>query len=179
MMINPFHFCCAQYKGLLAHRFSSKQQAFAQTHLRILCGLYGVLRPFDNIRPYRLEMGNSLEVGEHRNLYQIWDKSITESLVQDMALSGEEEGGLIINCASQEYFKSIRPAELPPGFRVVTCDFPGATVFAKRARGLMCRFIIESEVENAEQLMAFTGSLQPFAPTLSTFLHILDCIIQF
>ena len=124
-------------------------------------------------------MGNSLEVGEHRNLYQFWDKSITESLVQDMALSGEEEGGLIINCASQEYFKSIRPAELPPGFRVVTCDFPGATVFAKRARGLMCRFIIESEVENAEQLMAFTGSLQPFAPTLSTFLHILDCIIQF
>jgi len=135
-------------------------------------------------------MGNSLEVGEHRNLYQFWDNSITESLVQDMGAVAESglqlgpaaaESGLIINCASQEYFKSIRPAELPPGFRIVTCDFPGASVFAKRARGLMCRFIIESEVENAEQLRAFTGqgtALQPFAPTLSTFLHILDCMNQ-
>ena len=141
--------------GLRAHQFTPRQQAFANAHLRILCGLYGVLRPFDKIRPYRLEMGNSLKVGETSNLYQFWGSQITEQIVADMGPGAQS--GLLINCASQEYFKSVRTAELPPGCRVVTCDFPGSSVFAKRARGLMSRFIIEFEVEDAEQLKAFRG----------------------
>ena len=98
------------YKGLQAHTFSAKQQAFANAHLRILCGLYGVLRPFDKIRPYRLEMGNSLQVEGHSNLYQFWGSDITKDLGADIG-----EGGLLINCASQEYFKSVKPADLPTG----------------------------------------------------------------
>jgi cytoplasmic iron level regulating protein YaaA (DUF328/UPF0246 family) len=103
------------YKGLRAHTFSAKQQAFANAHLRILCGLYGVLRPFDLIRPYRLEMGNTLKVDECTNLYQFWGSDITNQLLADMGCSKGTIPGLLVNCASQEYFKSIRPAELPEG----------------------------------------------------------------
>jgi cytoplasmic iron level regulating protein YaaA (DUF328/UPF0246 family) len=144
------------FKGLAVHDMNDKQMQFAQEHLRVLCGLYGVLRPFDCIKPYRLDMSKKLVNAEGSNLYAFWGDKISEYLNECLGTKAKGSS-LVVNCASQEYFKSIRPKVLQEGVKIVTCVFPGPSVYAKRARGMMCRFVIENEVLEEEGLEGFQG----------------------
>ncbi|KAJ1484235.1 hypothetical protein T484DRAFT_1948196 [Baffinella frigidus] len=158
------------YRGLDAASMTEEERAFAQDHLRILCGLYGVLRPFDLIRPYRLEMSNALPNAKGPNLYSYWGGDISASLEQDLDAQGDGPR-MIVNCASQEYFKSVQQNALRPETQVVTCEFPGASVYAKRARGLMSAFVIRNQVRTLEGLKEFRGTpADPysFSPAQST-----------
>lgn len=146
------------YVELDAASFNEQQFAFAQRHLRILSGLYGALRPLDLIQPYRLEMGTRLDNSRGRNLYQFWGDRITEQLNQDLAAQGDD---LLINLASTEYFKSVRPDKLQG--RIITPNFKEnrdgkwriiGTV-AKKLRGLMASHIIRNQITDAEALKDF------------------------
>jgi len=146
------------YTGMDADSLLSADIDAAQKQLRILSGLYGVLRPLDLIRPYRLEMGIPLVVGKHRNLYQFWQKKITAKMRKDLDISGSN---LLINLASVEYFKAIDPKMLKA--EIVTPEFREAkegtykmvSFFAKKARGMMTRFILQNGIDSEEQLQAF------------------------
>ena len=145
------------YRGFDASTLSAEDLAFSQTHIRILCGLYGVLRPLDAIKPYRLEMGCKLENAVGKNLYSFWGESITDEIAADLATQPPEQR-FVVNCASQEYFKSVRPDVLNnQGIEVYTCVFPGPSVHAKQARGAMCRHVVLNRVTTPEGLKSFTG----------------------
>ena len=145
------------YEGMSAQTFSASDLGFAQEHLRILSGLYGVLRPLDLIQAYRLEMGTKLKTARGNNLYQFWGDRITESL--NSAL--RQQGGLLINLASNEYFKYVLSNKLDA--RVITPEFKDAKAnqykvigfYAKKARGLMSAFIIKNRLHDAEEIKAF------------------------
>lgn len=146
------------YEGLKAWELTDSQVEFADTHLRILSGLYGLLKPTDMILPYRLEMGTALEVNGHGNLYQFWGDRITNAAKKALKASGS---GVLVNLASNEYSKAINFKSL--GARVVTPTFKkfreGKFKFvsfsAKRARGLMTRFVIDRGISDPEQLKLF------------------------
>ena len=146
------------YTGLDAESFSEEDFAFAQGHLRILSGLYGVMRPLDLMQPYRLEMGTRLPNEQGRDLYAFWGITITEAVNRDLEAQGDD---VLINLASNEYFKSIKP-RLVNG-RIITPQFKEAKsggyrmigVYAKRARGLMSRFIIENRLSDPESIKGF------------------------
>mmetsp|Transcript_53412 Transcript_53412/g.95851 ORF Transcript_53412/g.95851 Transcript_53412/m.95851 type:complete len:270 (+) Transcript_53412:22-831(+) len=142
------------FRGLSAGDFSQADQKIAQGSIRILCGLYGVLRPLDSIRPYRLEMGTKMKTPRGTSLYDFWGDEITEQLSKELA---DKKTPILVNCASQEYWKSVRPKKLPKGVLVVTCDFPGPAVFAKKARGMMCRHIVKQRVTDVGGLKKFVG----------------------
>ena len=158
------------YEGLDAKTLKPKDLQWAQDHLAILSGLYGVLRPLDLMQPYRLEMGTSLKHGKNNNLYQFWGSQIADYLNQQLA--GQKDP-VIVNLASQEYFKSVDRKVLQA--RVVECvfqDFKNGqykiiSFFAKRARGLMARFAIEHKVKTIEQLKAFNSQGYAFAADIS------------
>ena len=143
-----------------ADALNSKELAFAQKHLRILSGLYGLLRPLDLMQPYRLEMGLPFHHAGGKNLYEFWGDSITQLLSKHVKASGSP---VLVNLASNEYFKSVRPKLLDveivtPQFR----DFKNGqykmiSFFAKKARGLMARYIIEEGLNTPEGLKDFTG----------------------
>ncbi|WP_163707502.1 peroxide stress protein YaaA [Mangrovibacterium lignilyticum] len=145
------------YSGLQADTFSEEQFDFVQDHLRILSGLYGVLKPLDLIQPYRLEMGIKLPVEKSKDLYQFWQHKITEKINALMA----ENDGVLINLASVEYFKSIDQSKFKG--KIITPEFKDnkdgkykiISFYAKRARGLMCRFMVENKITNPEELKAF------------------------
>ena len=145
------------YEGMSAQTLSASDLGFAQEHLRILSGLYGVLRPLDLIQAYRLEMGTKLKTARGNDLYQFWGDKITESL--NSAL--RQQGGLLINLASNEYFKSVLSKKLDA--RVITPEFKDAKsgqykvigFYAKKARGLMSAFIIKNRLQEAEEIKAF------------------------
>eukprot|EP00913_Durusdinium_trenchii_P028094 g26340.t1 len=126
------------FRGLRASMFSKAEQKQAQTSLRILCALYGVLKPYDGIRPYRLEMASKFQMCRHQDLK-----------------AGKIK--YLVNCASQEFWKSIQPKKLPPGVRVVTCEFSGPSSLVKQARGSMCRFIVTKRIKDPAGLKKFTG----------------------
>ena len=146
------------YQGLDAASLTADDIAFAQQHLRILSGLYGVLRPLDLMQPYRLEMGTKLANPHGKDLYAFWQNSITEQLNQQLSALQTE---VVVNLASQEYFKAVKPKLLQgrlisPVFK----DFKNGqykiiSFFAKKARGLMARYIIEKRLTTAEQLKGF------------------------
>ena len=146
------------YQGLDALSLSDDDIAFAQQHLRILSGLYGVLRPLDLMQPYRLEMGTKLANPHGKDLYAFWQNSITEQLNQQLS---ELQTDIVVNLASQEYFKAVKPKLLQgrlisPVFK----DFKNGqykiiSFFAKKARGLMARYIIEQRLSTAEQIKGF------------------------
>lgn len=146
------------YEGLKAWELTDGQVEFADTHLRILSGLYGLLKPTDMILPYRLEMGTALEVNGHGNLYQFWGDRITNAAKKALKSSGS---GVLVNLASNEYSKAINFKSL--GARVVTPAFKefreGKFKFvsfnAKRARGLMTRFVIDRGISDPDQLKLF------------------------
>ncbi len=146
------------YTGLDAESLSEEDLAFAQEHLRILSGLYGVLKPLDLMQPYRLEMGTKLPNPAGGDLYSFWGDTITRAVNQALAAQGDE---VLINLASNEYFKSIKP-KLIEG-RIVTPQFKEKKngsyrmigFFAKRARGMMSRYIIRNRLQDPEALKAF------------------------
>jgi len=144
------------YTGLDAESFSEDDFEFAQQHLRILSGLYGVLRPLDLLEPYRLEMGTRLKTAAGDNLYQFWGSRITEALNEELA-----NDDVVINLASNEYFKAVQPKSL--NARLITPvfkDFKNGqykiiSFYAKKARGLMSRYIIQNRIESPEAIQAF------------------------
>jgi len=159
------------YQGLDARDLSPADLEWAQDHLRILSGLYGLLRPLDRIQPYRLEMGTRLKTRRGASLYDFWGDRISKQLNADA--QGQIEP-VLINLASQEYFGAVdaRALKLP----VITCQFRQAkdgetrivSFFAKRARGTMARWIIENRIERSERLKEFDRDGYVFDQTRST-----------
>ncbi len=158
------------YSGIQKDKYTEDDLAYAQDHLRILSGLYGALRPMDLIQPYRLEMKTKLENPRGSNLYQFWGDRITDSLNND--LENQQEATLI-NLASNEYFKSVKPKKLSG--RLLQIAFKetknGKTrviaIFAKRARGMMTDFILRNRIENSEDLKEFNEGGYEYSPSES------------
>ena len=148
------------YTGLQAETFSEADFDFAQQHLRMLSGLYGVLRPLDLMQPYRLEMGIRLENAKGKDLYQFWGDVITDKLNAALQAQGDN---VVINLASDEYFKSVKPKKLDADIiKPVFLDekngkFKVISFYAKKARGLMSRFIIQNRLTKPEQLTGFNS----------------------
>jgi cytoplasmic iron level regulating protein YaaA (DUF328/UPF0246 family) len=146
------------FNGLKARSLSEGDLLFAQKHVRILSGLYGVLKPLDMIYPYRLEMGTKMVNSVGRNLYEFWKEIIPRRIAEDTAL---QHTRTLVNLASNEYFKSIQPASFP--YRIITPvfkesdgnGFRNVTIYAKKARGMMLRFILQNRINNPEHLKAF------------------------
>lgn len=146
------------YVGLEANTFDAADRAFAQKHLRILSGLYGMLRPLDLMQPYRLEMGTRLANARGDDLYDFWQKSITEALQAELA---KQRTPCLLNLASQEYFRAIDRSALDvpviaPAFR----DFSKGkykiiSFYAKKARGMMAAWIIRNRIDDPQQLTDF------------------------
>ncbi len=145
------------YTGLDATKLNEADFTFAQQHLRILSGLYGVLKPLDYIQPYRLEMGTKLANKEGKDLYDFWGDELTNSLLAEPAFADK----VLINLASNEYFKAIKTKQL--NARIITPIFKDAkngqykiiSFYAKKARGLMSRYIIDHKITEPEQIKAF------------------------
>lgn len=145
------------YTGLDAEGFSEKEFEFAQKHLRMLSGLYGVLKPLDLMQPYRLEMGTKFENTRGKDLYAFWGDRITAELNRLLA----EDDGVLVNLASNEYFKSVRKKGLKG--RLITPQFKDwkngqykmISFYAKKARGLMCRYAIQNGITQADDLKGF------------------------
>lgn len=158
------------YDGLDARSLSGEQVGYLSQHLRILSGLYGVLRPLDIIQPYRLEMGSKLSVDGAKNLYRFWGSQLTDALNDELAA---EADATLVNLASEEYFKSVIPALL--NVRIVTpvfMEYKGdrprvVALMAKRARGMMVRFMAEQAVDDVEDIKTFDYGRYAFSPDLS------------
>ena len=148
------------YKGLKAETYSEKELAKAQEKIRILSGLYGVLRPLDLIRPYRLEMGTALVTSEGKNLYQFWGSKLTDLLNTELA---EKGGEFIVNLASNEYFKAVKKRDLnghliTPAFKDwKNGQYKMISFFAKKARGAMADYLVREDVDTLDGLRAFEG----------------------
>jgi cytoplasmic iron level regulating protein YaaA (DUF328/UPF0246 family) len=162
------------YEGLDAASLTVKQLAYTQSHIRILSGLYGLLRPLDLMQPYRLEMGTSLPTAKGKNLYQFWGGAITSALNE--CLSGIKSTSLV-NLASEEYFKSVRQVDLKvPVITPAFEDWRGGrykviSFHAKRARGLMARFAAQNAIKNPEKLKAFNAEGYQFDASASSELR--------
>jgi cytoplasmic iron level regulating protein YaaA (DUF328/UPF0246 family) len=147
------------YTGLQAEDFSEKDFDFAQQHLRMLSGLYGLLRPLDLMQPYRLEMGIRLNNPQGTNLYAFWGELLTEKL---NAVLKEQGDNILVNLASDEYFKAVKPAKLdgeiikPVFLDQKNGNYKVISFYAKKARGLMSRFIIKERLTQRKQLQEFS-----------------------
>jgi cytoplasmic iron level regulating protein YaaA (DUF328/UPF0246 family) len=156
------------YAKMEADDFSAEDLEFAQQHLRILSGLYGLLKPLDLIQPYRLEMGTTLKTKKGANLYQYWGTKISK------ALNAAGEGQTLVNLASQEYFKAVDQKTLK--MPVISIHFKEhkdnryqvVGFFAKQARGLMARYAILNRITDPEQLKVFREEGYEFSAPLST-----------
>ncbi len=169
-MAAAFAFAGDVYRGFDARSLDADALAFAQEHVRLLSGLYGVLRPLDAIVPYRLEMGTKLTTTRGGDLYAFWGARIAETLNADFAPEAERT---LVNLASKEYFAAVDRAVLDatvitPAFKDVK-DGKSRVLFmyAKRARGLMARWIVENRITRAADLKAFDGEGYRFAPAAS------------
>ena len=146
------------YTGLAAEDFSEDDFDFAQQHLRMLSGLYGVLRPLDLMQPYRLEMGTRLANARGANLYEFWGERISGWLNEALAAQGDD---ILLNLASNEYFSAVKRKALKA--RVIDTEFKDLkngqykiiSFYAKKARGLMARYVIRERIRDPEQLKAF------------------------
>ncbi len=158
------------YDGLGARSLTAEDLDWAQRHLRMLSGLYGVLRPLDRMQPYRLEMGTPLAVGAAKNLYQYWGAESADSLNGDLVA---DRTPVVVNLASQEYFKAVDLRILKA--RVVECVFEEwkggswkvISFFAKKARGLMARYAIIKRIETPRKLESFNLEGYAFDPAAS------------
>ena len=157
------------YLGIDAHSIPLDKIGQLQDKLRIISGQYGLLKPLDLIQPYRLEMGTRLKVGRRENLYKFWDTKITKALNDEM-----DDGEPVVNLASNEYFKAIKPSLLKS--KVITPifkdfkngEYKTIMTFAKRARGLMVRYIIDNDIESIDGLKQFNTRGYAFDANLST-----------
>ncbi len=154
------------YNGIDAPSLSVDDLEFAQQSLRMLSGLYGVIRPLDLIAPYRLEMGTKLENSKGKNLYEFWGNKISKML-------NEDESDVIINLASNEYFKGIDKKSLNAQIiNIVFKEFKGDKykiigIYAKRARGLMVNYIIKNKISNPQNLKTFNAENYSYREDLS------------
>jgi cytoplasmic iron level regulating protein YaaA (DUF328/UPF0246 family) len=156
------------YMGFEVHSLDRDAVEFAQTHLRILSGLYGLLRPLDEIRPYRLEMGARWAPGRAKTLYDFWGGRVAEMLAEDLKEAGSP---VVINLASKEYWRALE-GRLPAGVRTIEIDFREAgpdgprfnTFAAKRARGMMARYMCEQRLDDPEDLKGFDSDGYAFDP---------------
>jgi len=159
------------YTGLRVASFSEVDMTYAQDHLRILSGLYGLVRPLDLIQPYRLEMGIRLETDRGNSLYQFWGDRLSRKL---SALLKDHETPRLINLASHEYFKAVDRASLKaeiitPIFKEINGNEAKVIGFsAKRARGMMARYMIQNRIDQSEGLKDFAEEGYKFQPTLSS-----------
>ncbi|WP_171131867.1 MULTISPECIES: peroxide stress protein YaaA [unclassified Ruegeria] len=158
------------YQGLEAASLDADEMAWAQDHLRILSGLYGVLRPLDAIQPYRLEMGSKLKTRRGKNLYEYWRDQLSKALNAQAAEVGSD---VLVNCASQEYFGAVDLKALK--LRVITPVFmedKGGTpkivsFFAKKARGAMARYVVQHRLTDPNALVEFDTGGYAYRPDLS------------
>ena len=157
------------YRGLDAYTIEESKLENLQNSVRIISGLYGLLKPLDLVQPYRLEMGTKFSVGKSKNLYEFWRQKVTAALNEEL-----KEGELFVNLASQEYFKAIDVKVLKvPVIHVDFKEFKNGqyktiAIFAKLARGYMTRHIIDNAVETADGLKTFTTDGYAFDVNLST-----------
>ena len=159
------------YQGFEAATLDGDAMRWAQDHMRILSGLYGVLRPLDEIEPYRLEMGSKLKIGRKPSLYAYWGDRIAQALNEQAEQTGDQ---VLVNCASQEYFGAVDQSALK--LRVITPTFyethaKGPRIvsfYAKRARGAMARFIVENRLTDPESLQDFTVGGYQYMPEMSS-----------
>ena len=162
------------YQGLDAASLNKNDLKFSQKHLRILSGLYGLLRPLDLMQPYRLEMGTSLDNDRGKNLYAFWGSTITEGLNQQLK---KIKSDVLVNLASNEYFKSVKPKELnaeiiTPEFKEYKDgDYKMIGIYAKKARGMLSRYIIKNKLSDLEQIKSFDEEGYRFSPKLSKGNH--------
>ncbi|SHK35249.1 hypothetical protein SAMN05444000_12632 [Shimia gijangensis] len=158
------------YIGLEAATLDAEELTWAQEHLRILSGLYGVLRPMDAIQPYRLEMGSRLKTRRGKNLYDFWRDSLSKSLNLQAAELGTD---VLVNCASQEYFGAVDPRALK--LRIITPVFMEekngepkiVSFFAKKARGSMARYMIQRRLTDPQSLKDFDLGGYSYQPDMS------------
>jgi cytoplasmic iron level regulating protein YaaA (DUF328/UPF0246 family) len=159
------------YLGLQAEELSERDLTWAQKHLRILSGLHGVLRPLDRIHPYRLEMGTKLCTAQGKNLYEFWGNKVTAALNQTLA---EQRQPVLVNLASQEYFGVIQSQDIDAD--IINIHFKEEkdgklkflSFYAKKARGLMARYMIDHRVKTRKALRAFNYDNYAFNHALST-----------
>lgn len=158
------------YTGLDAETLSEDDLKFAQDHLRILSGLYGILKPLDLMQPYRLEMGTRLQNARGKNLYEFWGTIICDALNQELT---QNSNPVLINLASNEYYKAAKEKNLQA--RIITPAFKDwkngqykmISFYAKKARGLMTRYIIQNKIDTPEQLKNFDLEGYRFSETMS------------
>ncbi|MFK5915370.1 MAG: peroxide stress protein YaaA [Woeseiaceae bacterium] len=146
------------YTGLDAASFKSEDFKFAQNHLRVLSGLYGLLRPLDLMQAYRLEMGTRLKTDSGKNLYEFWGEDITDGLNKQLK---KIKSDTLINLASNEYFKAVKPQSLnaeiiTPAFKEFkNGEYKMIGIYAKKARGLLSRYIIQNKLNDPEDIKSF------------------------
>ncbi|MGE4289278.1 MAG: peroxide stress protein YaaA [Salinivirgaceae bacterium] len=158
------------YTGLQVADWNDANFEFSQEHIRILSGLYGMLRPLDYISPYRLEMGTKLHTKRGENLYQFWNNTLTSSVQKQLYAQGDN---ILLNLASNEYFKAIQTKKL--NARIISPQFKDAkngqykliSFFAKKARGMMARYVVKNQITEPEKLKEFTDGGYYFNDRLS------------
>lgn len=158
------------YTGLAAETFNSKDFKFAQKHLRILSGLYGLLRPLDLIQPYRLEMGTKFANSQGSNLYSFWDDAITAAVNGQLK---KNKSTVLLNLASNEYFKSVQAASvkadiITPVFKdLKNGKYKIISFYAKKARGLMAAYVIKNQITDAANVKKFKSEGYCYSAKLS------------
>ncbi|PLX03401.1 MAG: peroxide stress protein YaaA [Marinilabiliales bacterium] len=159
------------YNGMKAENFTASDLDYAQNNLRILSGMYGVLKPLDLIQAYRLEMGTKLSVSNKKNLYLFWQEKITDEILKELENSSLQ---CLINIASNEYYKTINKKKLTkpvitPVFKEErNGTYKVITIYAKKARGMMASFIIKNKLSNKEDIKAFSDEGYFYNSELST-----------
>ena len=157
------------YKGIDAYSIKKEKVALLQDTVRIISGLYGLLKPLDLIQPYRLEMGTKMPVGASKNLYEFWRRKLTESISQEL-----KDGEIFLNLASNEYIKAIDTKVLKTP--MITANFKQLkdgnyktiAIFSKRARGLMVRYIIDNNIDSINGIKGFNSDGYLFTESLSS-----------
>ena len=160
------------FRGLSAKTFNESDFEYAQTQLRILSGLYGVLRPLDLIQAYRLEVSSKLENKYGKDLYAFWKEKVTSILLKDLKKSGKPQ--ILLNLASAEYFKTLDLKNKK--IRVLDVEFyeykedkfRQVVIYTKKARGMMARYVIENRIDNEEDLKGFAAEGYWFSPQMSS-----------
>ena len=170
-MESAYCFLGDTYTGLDAESLNDNDMNFAQKHTRILSGLYGILRPLDLMMPYRLEMGTKLKNKVGKDLYEYWGDTLSNSISEELS---NHQHNVVINCASIEYFRSIDRPSL--NAEVITPQFKEykngklkmVSFFAKRARGMMARYIIQNKINDGKDILSFNLGGYSYDPSISS-----------